>query len=101
MGGRVATHLAGRAEVAGVVALAPWWPASDADLISPDTGLVALHGATDTWTDPQASRRQCARAEVRGVDARWVGLPKSGHFMVRQATDWHRITAEAVIALLG
>ena len=100
MGGRVAAHLAARPEVIGVVALAPWWPTGDADLIGPDTGLVALHGSADTWTDPQASRRQTARAASRGVDARWIGLPKSGHFMVRRAATWHRIIAEAVVALL-
>ena len=101
MGGRVAAHLARRPEVVGVVALAPWWPAADADLVDPDIRLVAVHGTTDTWTDPESSRRQCARAQSRGVDARWIGLPKSGHFMVRDAATWHRITAEAVAAMLG
>lgn len=101
MGGRVAAHLAERAEVVGVVTLAPWWPTGDADLISPDTGLVTLHGTADTWTDPKASQRQCARAESRGVEARWIELPKSGHFMVHRVADWHRITAEAVITLLS
>lgn len=101
MGGRVAAHLAARSEVVGVVALAPWWPTADADLIGPATGLVALHGTADTWTDPQASRRQCARAAARGVHARWTGLPKSGHFMARGAATWHRMTAEAVVALLS
>lgn len=101
MGGRVAAHLATRPEVVGVVALAPWWPTDDADLIGPDTRLVTLHGTADTWTSPDASRRQCARAESRGVDARWIGLPDSGHFMVRDVSDWHRITAESVTALLG
>jgi pimeloyl-ACP methyl ester carboxylesterase len=101
MGGRVAAHLAARPEVVGVVALAPWWPSDDADLIRPDTRLVALHGTADTWTSPEASRRQCARADGRGVDARWIGLPGSGHFMVRDAADWHRKTAESVVALFG
>ena len=101
MGGRVAAHLAGRAEVVGVVALAPWWPDGDADLIGPDTALTALHGTADTWTDPEASRRQCARAASRGVRAKWIGLPESGHFMVRRAADWHRMTAEAVDSMLG
>lgn len=100
MGGRVAAHLASRPEVVGVVALAPWWPSADARLIGPDTGLTTLHGTADTWTDPDSSRRQCADAACRGVRARWIGLPKSGHFMVRDAAAWHRLTAEAVAALL-
>ncbi|PRC48178.1 alpha/beta hydrolase, partial [Mycobacterium sp. ITM-2017-0098] len=56
MGGRVAAHLAARPEVIGVVALAPWWPAGEAERIPADTRLVALHGTADTWTDPETSR---------------------------------------------
>ena len=99
MGGRVAAALAARPEVIGIVALAPWWPADDADAIGPDVRLLAVHGTADTWTDPRSSRRQCLRAAQRGVNARWIGLPDSGHFMLHRASTWHRITAEFVTEL--
>ncbi|MDG4665748.1 alpha/beta hydrolase [Mycobacterium sp. 236(2023)] len=99
MGGRVAAHLASRPEVAGVVALAAWWPAGEGDRIDAGTRLVALHGTADTWTSPQESRRQVDRAAARGVDARWIPMA-GGHFMVRQAGAWHRRTAQAVAAML-
>ncbi|CAN5750105.1 hypothetical protein BH09ACT8_BH09ACT8_66680 [soil metagenome] len=94
MGGRVAAHLAGRREVGGVVALAPWWPAADADLVPVGTRLLTMHGTADTWTDPASSRLQCLRAAERGVDADWVGLPDAGHYMLRRWRTWHTLTAE-------
>ncbi len=100
MGGRVAAHLAHRPEVVGVVALAPWWPTGDAKRIPAGTSLVTLHGTADTWTDPEASRQQSEQAQQRGVDARWVAMP-GGHLMVRQAAAWHRLTADAVGAMLA
>ncbi|PRC61670.1 alpha/beta hydrolase, partial [Mycobacterium sp. ITM-2017-0098] len=76
----------------GVVALAPWWPAGEAERIPADTRLVALHGTADTWTDPETSRRQSEQAGQRGVAARWIPMA-GGHFMVRRAAAWHRLTA--------
>lgn len=96
MGGRVAAHLASRSEVVGIVALAPWWPADDTDLVGADTRLVVLHGTADTWTDPKESERQCTHAASRGVEVCWMPMAGSGHFMLRHAVAWHRITAEAV-----
>jgi pimeloyl-ACP methyl ester carboxylesterase len=52
MGGRVAAHLAGGADIGAVVALAPWWVGGDGDLIPPPTRLLVVHGTADTWTDP-------------------------------------------------
>ena len=96
MGGRVAAHLAARDDVGSVVALAPWWVGDDGDLIPVSTRLLVLHGTTDTWTDPRASRAQSLRAEQRGVDAEWVGLHGAGHYMLRRAREWHRLTSDFV-----
>ena len=98
MGGRVAAHLAGDGRVAGVVALAPWWPDQDADLIPPGCGLLTMHGSADTWTSPVAARAQTARALSRGVDASFVDVPGAGHFMLRDYFGWHRRTGEFAIA---
>ncbi|MDT5336980.1 MAG: hypothetical protein QOD90_2485 [Mycobacterium sp.] len=94
MGGRVAAHLAAEGRVAAVAALAPWWPQNDGDLIPPPVKLLTMHGSADTWTDPAASRRQTHRAASRGVDAQWVEFPGAGHFLLRNYSQWHRLTAE-------
>src|SRR4029079_1343344 len=96
MGGRVAAHLAARGDIGSVVALAPWWVGSDAELIPVTTRLLVVHGTADTWTDPRASFAQTRGAQQRGVDAEWVGLEGAGHYMVRQWREWHRTAAEFV-----
>ena len=100
MGGRVAAHLAGHAGVTGVVALAPWWPAADADLIPAGCRLLTVHGTADSWTDPASSRIQTERALRRGVDAQWVGIPDAGHYMLRDISDWNRLTCDFVTGQL-
>lgn len=101
MGGRVAAQLAAEGRVAGVAALAPWWPEGDGDLIPPACRLLTMHGTADSWTDPRASLAQTLRAEDRGVDARWVEFPGAGHFLLRDYSRWHRLTAEFAIAVLS
>ena len=96
MGGRVAAHLAGGADIGAVVALAPWWVGGDGDLIPPPTRLLVVHGTADTWTDPGASRIQTLRAHERGLAAQWVGVEGAGHYMVRRWAEWHRRTADFV-----
>jgi hypothetical protein len=93
-------HSMERPGVVGVVALAPWWPTGEAGRIPAGTRLVVLHGTADTWTDPEASRRQADNAAKRGVDARWIPMA-GGHFMIRRAAAWHRLTAEAIGAMLA
>lgn len=101
MGGRVAAHLAARhPHIGGVVALAPWWPENDGALIPASTRLLTVHGTADTWTDPESSQRQCARAAASGVDAQWVGIPGAGHYMLRRWPTWHRLTANFVASQL-
>lgn len=94
MGGRVAAHLAAGTEVGAVVALAPWWPDGDGDLIPAGRRLLTMHGTADTWTDPVAAQAQTERARARGVDARWVPVAGAGHFMLRDPHVWHRTVAE-------
>ncbi len=96
MGARVAVHLAARSNVAAIVALAPWWPENDADLVPTSCRLLTLHGTADNWTDPRSSREQTRRASQRGVDARWLGLPSAGHYLLRDVDTWHRLTAEFI-----
>ena len=101
MGARVAAHLSGSDGVVGVVALAPWWPHNDAELVPTSCRLLTLHGTADTWTDPRASLTQTRWARDRGVDARWVGMTNAGHYLLRDAQRWHRLTAEFVAEQLS
>jgi pimeloyl-ACP methyl ester carboxylesterase len=96
MGGRVAAHLSAGSDVGGVVALAPWWPRNDSELVPASCRLLVLHGTADTRTDPRASQEQTRRAANRGVDAEWVGVPDAGHNLLSHWRLWHRRTAQFV-----
>jgi pimeloyl-ACP methyl ester carboxylesterase len=101
MGGRVAAHLSAEAGLGGVVALAPWWPKDDGDLIPVGTRLLVLHGTADTWTDPRSSATQTRRASGRGVAAEWVGVEGAGHYMLRRRRDWEDRTTDFVAGCVG
>ncbi|MFE4501146.1 alpha/beta hydrolase [Rhodococcus sp. NPDC056743] len=96
MGGRVAAALSGDAAVVGIVALAPWWPAGTE--IGPREGFLlrVVHGTADRWTDPDISKAVVERARRSGLDAEWIGVEGAGHFMLRRASLWHRLAADAV-----
>jgi pimeloyl-ACP methyl ester carboxylesterase len=98
MGARVAVHLAAGGDVGAVAALAPWWPAADADLVPVGCRLLTMHGTADTWTDPVAAQAQTARAHARGVDARWVPVEGAGHFLLRDYPRWNRVTGDFAMA---
>lgn len=101
MGGRVAAHLAALHNIAGIVALAPWWPKRDAERIPPSSRLLVVHGTDDRWTDPESSRRQVSLARERGMDATWTGIPGAGHFMLTQPQLWTRYTADFLAESVG
>ena len=101
MGGRVAAHLPVSGDVGAVVALAPWWPQDDADLIPSTCRLLVMHGTADTWTDPHSSYRQTLRARNRGVDAQWMPIEGAGHYLFRQWPRWHQLTAQFAASQLS
>ena len=101
MGGRVAAHLSASGDVGAVVALAPWWPRDDADLIPNTCRLLVMHGTADTWTDPHSSYRQTLRARDRGVDAQWMPIEGAGRDFLRQWPRWHRLTAQFAASQLS
>jgi pimeloyl-ACP methyl ester carboxylesterase len=96
MGARVGAHLSSTSDVVGLVALAPWWPHDDADLIPASCRLLTLHGTADRRTDPRASQAQTGWARARGVDAKWVGLTNAGHYLLHDFARWHRLTSDFV-----
>ncbi|WP_240630832.1 dienelactone hydrolase family protein [Mycolicibacterium sp. GF69] len=101
MGGRVAAHLSAGGDVGGVVALAPWWPRNDGELVPNSCRLLVLHGTADKRTDPRSSLAQTRRAKDRGVDARWIGVPDAGHYLLTHWRQWHRLTAQFVAEQLS
>lgn len=101
MGGRVAARLAAAGQIGALVALAPYWPRDDADLIPTSTRLLVIHGTADTRTDPDSSRIQTMRARQRGLDAQWVGIDGVGHAMLRRFGEWQRRTVDFVAAYVA
>ena len=89
-----------RRGIGAVVALAPWWPREDGDLIPARTRLLVVHGTADTRTDPHSSRTQTSRARERGLDAQWAGIEGAGHSMVRRWSQWHSRTTDFVAEYL-
>ena len=100
MGARAAIAAAGHPQVPGLVALAPWIPATDP--VDQLTGreVVVIHGTQDHRTSPAGSARFVARLRGIARDARWIPVAGGDHAMLRHARRWHRVTADAVLAML-
>lgn len=101
MGARAVAHLAGQHGVESLVALAPWWPTDDADLIPAGRHLLVAHGTEDTRTDPRAAQSQVMAAGQRGVHARWRPLPGGGHFLLADPHWWADTTADFLTCTLS
>ncbi|WP_049759028.1 alpha/beta hydrolase family protein [Renibacterium salmoninarum] len=99
MGGRAAAYLSQEPQVVGTVALAPWWPQQEGELFRASQHLLVMHGTSDGWTDPSNSAQQVQIAKSNGVDASWRAMP-GGHFMLRNPSQWQRITAETAVGWL-
>jgi len=96
MGGRAAIRAAGDPNVVGVLALAPWIPRDDpvAQLAGKD--VVVIHGTDDHRTSPESSARFAAGIEGIARSVEYLPVPGGDHAMLRHATTWHRLTADAV-----
>lgn len=101
MGGRAALRAAGAPAVAGVVALAPWWPPGEPYEQAAGRRLVVVHGAADQETDPAASREIARAARAAGAETCVFTLPGGRHGMLERVGDWHAVTTRLVTGLLG
>ncbi|MCE5288519.1 MAG: alpha/beta hydrolase [Nocardiaceae bacterium] len=99
MGGRVAAHVSAQADIAGIVALAPWWPEQDGELIRAPR-VLTIHGTADTWTSASVSAAETRAMAARGIAARFLGIDGSGHFMLSNPGRWHRLTCDAVTEII-
>ncbi|MEW1908439.1 alpha/beta fold hydrolase [Kitasatospora sp. NPDC085895] len=100
MGGRAAMAAAGHPAVRGVVALAPWCPPGEPVAHLAGRSLVILHDERDTVTSAAQSWDLARRAATADARVGTVAMPRGGHAMLRDARGWHRLTVDAVAAVL-
>ncbi|MDN3292587.1 alpha/beta hydrolase [Streptomyces ficellus] len=101
MGARAALRVAGHSHVSGVVALAPWCPPGEPVTHLRGKQMVVLHDEGDRVTSARGSWDFVRRAHRAGVRACGVSMPSGGHAMLRDAGDWHRLTAFLTAGMLG
>ena len=101
MGGRAALRAAGHPNVAGVVALAPWWPQGEPCEQLAERAVALLHGDADRVTDPVEARALALRARAAGARVCGYAVPGGGHGMLRRAGDWHGTATRLALGLLG
>ncbi|MFD4791506.1 alpha/beta fold hydrolase [Streptomyces sp. NPDC058459] len=100
MGGRAALQAAAHPAVRGVLALAPWLPATEPAVHLRGQRLVVLHGDADRITGSDDSVRFVLRARTAGAHAGMVMITGAEHAMLRRLTTWHRLATEIVADLL-
>ncbi|MER7108352.1 alpha/beta hydrolase [Streptomyces sp. NPDC000229] len=101
MGARAALRVAGHSQVSGVVALAPWCPPGEPVTHLRGKHLVVLHDEADRVTSARDSWDLVRRAHRTGARAGGISMPRGGHAMLRDAGDWHRLTASLTAGILG
>lgn len=100
MGARTAVHVADAEPVVGVVALAPWFDASDP--VHPLAGrhLIAGHGSRDRITSARATRAYVERARPAAASARFVDMGHVGHYMLHRPAEWNRFALRSTREIL-
>jgi len=101
MGGRTAVAVADDPCVAGVVALAPWWPQHESVRAVAGKSLAVIHGTADRWTSPRWSRDFAERARAAGSPVTYETLPGLGHFMLRKLGTWDRFARRSSLGMLA
>lgn len=100
MGGRAAIRAAGEPAVRGVVALAPWLPASEPDRQLAGRQLLVAHGNLDVVTSPKASLRFAERASRVGVSVARAVVWGDSHAMLTRWSVWHRLAVGGCLSML-
>lgn len=101
MGARTAVHVADHPTVAGVVALAPWFPPGESVAALPGRALRVMHGARDRITSARASQAYVERAAAVGADATFVSAGLAGHYMFTHVARWNAFARERSLELLA
>lgn len=100
MGARTAVAVADHPDVAGVVALAPWLPATEPVDALAGKHLVAAHGSLDRITSAQHTRQFVRRARPVAASAEYVDMGPVGHYMLRRMRAWNDLAVSRASALV-
>lgn len=100
MGARTSVHVADDASVAGVVGLAPWFPAGESVAALRGRHLLAAHGRRDRITSYRATAAFVQRAGTVAASARLHDMGGAGHYMLRDITAWNRVALRGCVELL-
>jgi alpha-beta hydrolase superfamily lysophospholipase len=101
LGGRAALCSAGRRQVRGVVALAPWVYPDDLDAGVSDTPIVIIHGDEDRVAVPERSRRLAAGL-ARQTPVTYITVTGGKHAMLTHRASFDGLAARcAAWMLLG
>lgn len=101
MGARTAAWTADDPSVAGVVGLAPWFPADDPVDQLAGRHVVGAHGRSDRITSAKATRRFLDRAERVAASTRFVERGRVGHYMLRDIRGWNRVAVTETLRILA
>ncbi|MFC7485352.1 alpha/beta hydrolase [Knoellia sp. CPCC 206453] len=99
MGARVAVHVADDPSVVGVVALAPWWSATDPVHSLAGRTLIAAHGRRDRLTSFAETQRFVRRARTVAASAEFIDMGPLGHYMLKGADAWNDVALKSVLRL--
>lgn len=100
MGARTAVQVADEPNVAGVVALAPWFEPRDPVRALAGKRLVAAHGTRDRITSAQATQAYVRRASAV-ADASYVDMGPLGHYLLRGRQQWNEVALRSCLDLSG
>jgi pimeloyl-ACP methyl ester carboxylesterase len=100
MGARTAVAVADHAAVAGVVALAPWFPPGEPVEGLRGKTLYAAHGRVDRITSPRATAAYVARARGIAVRAELLDMGRVGHYMLRRQERWNAVATARALDVL-
>ena len=104
LGGRAALLSAGRPEVAGVVALAPWVYPSDVPAGLHGERILIVHGSDDRIADPDRSAQLARRIADAGggAEVSYVSVRRGTHAMLARHDTFDGLAARfAAVTLLG
>ena len=101
LGGRAALFTAGRPEVRGAAALAPWVASGDRPTGLDEKSILIVHGTADRIASPQRSAALADRLRER-ARVSYVSVEGARHAMLRHHDEFSRRAADfAAETLLG
>jgi predicted esterase len=101
MGARAAVHVADDDLVAGVVALAPWFPPGEPVAALRGRRLAIAHGHRDRITSFRASAAYAERARAVASEVEHHDMGPVGHYMLRRSGRWNDYAVGRALDMLA